>query len=79
MKAGQPNIAQARVLRRIAQTGGMMLTRQDDKPDSYSDLAGVPIRKNTAERCISAGWVIANTDSMFDLKPQTWRARTVRD
>jgi hypothetical protein len=71
-----PTEEQTRVLRRIAQNGGsMMLTRNADKGNRYTDLAGVTVAEPTAKVLIRNGWVIAQRDSMFDLDPQTWCVR----
>ena len=79
MKTKRPKLpteAQTRILRRIAQNGGvMMLTHDDDNKDRYSDAAGVTIGDLTAKRFIANGWVEAQRDSLFDLTPQTWRIK----
>lgn len=75
-----PTEAQTRVLRRIAQNGGaLMLTKEPDKEDRYSDLAGRTIGAATARILIRNGWVRAQRDSMFDLDPQTWWIKTPKE
>jgi hypothetical protein len=79
MKTKRPKLptkAQTRILRRIAQNGGvMMLTHDDLFKDRYSDAAGVTIADGAAKRFIANGWVEAQRDSLFDLTPQTWRVK----
>ena len=76
MKTRLPTYYQAQVLRRIAITGGMMLTHDADHEDRYSDKGGAPIPKRTAQLIIRNGWVSPQRDSMFDLTPQSWVAKT---
>ena len=71
-----PTEHQTRTLRRIAQTGSMILTHQEGKEDRYSDAAGNVIDVITAQALIQNGWVAAERDSMFDLVSQSWRARS---
>jgi hypothetical protein len=71
-----PSEHQTRVLRRIAETGCMMLTHRKDGKNSYTDASGATIAEPTARLFIRNGWVIAERDSMFDLTPQTWKARS---
>jgi hypothetical protein len=54
----------------------MMLTHREDGKDSYTDASGATIAEPTARLFIRNGWVVAQRDSMFDLTPQTWIART---
>ncbi len=77
MKTKLPTEAQTRILRRIAQSGGvMMLTLDDDYKPRYSDASGITISEPTAKRLIANGWVEAQRDSLFDLTPQTWRVKS---
>ena len=72
-----PTEAQTKVLRQIAQAGGvMMLTHVPDSDDVYSDQSGRVINCKTAKVLIRNGWVTAHRDSMFDLSPQTWSTKT---
>jgi len=72
-----PTEHQTRTLRRIAQTGSMILTHQEGEEDRYADAAGNVIDVRTAQALIQSGWVKAEQDSMFDLAPQSWRVRSV--
>lgn len=75
-KNPMPAEAQTRVLRRIAQNGGvLMLTHDAESGDRYSDQLGITVPKTTAHVLIRRGWVIAERDSMFDLTPQSWRVK----
>ncbi len=74
-KNRRPTEFQTRVLGRIAQTGRLMLTHQESKPDSYADGAGSTIDERTAKILIRNGWVVAERDGMFDLAPRSWRAK----
>ncbi len=68
-----PTEAQTRVLRRIAQNGGViMLTHDEDRVDRYSDGSGNVIGTPTVKILIRNGWVTPQQDSLFDLTPQTW-------
>ncbi len=79
MRTKLPTEAQSRILRRIAQNGGvMMLTLDDDNKPRYSDVSGITISEPTAKRLIANGWVEAQRDSLFDLTPQTWRVKSLR-
>jgi hypothetical protein len=72
-----PTEAQSRILRRIAQNGGIiMLTHDDEHVDRYSDGAGQTIGAPTVKIFIRNDWVTPQRDSMFDLTPQTWRIKT---
>jgi hypothetical protein len=75
-KPKRPTEHQTRILRRIASTGCMMLTHDADHKDRYTDAAGVTVAEPTAKLMIRNGWLVPERDSMFDLTPQTWRART---
>ena len=70
-----PTEYQTLMLRRIAQTGRLMLTRTPEGGDRYSDGSGRPIPDRTAKVLIRKGWVIPERDSMFDEPPQSWLAR----
>ena len=72
-----PTHHQAEVLRRIAITGRMMLTHQEGHEDRYHDGSGKTIDERTAKLLIRNGWLIAERDSMFELAPQSWRAKTL--
>ena len=80
MKQTKPKIpteAQSRILRRIAQNGGLiMLTLDEDHVPRYSDAAGVTIGTPTAKVFIRNNWVTPQRDSLFDLTPQTWRVKS---
>jgi hypothetical protein len=76
VKRRLPTEFQSRVLRRIAQTGAMMLTHREGKEDIYTDAAGYTIDSRTALTLINRGWVIPEKESMFDLMPQSWRAKS---
>jgi hypothetical protein len=54
----------------------MMLTHREDGKNSYTDASGATIAEPTARLLIRNGWVVPQRDSMFDLTPQTWKART---
>jgi hypothetical protein len=71
-----PTYHQAQLLQRLAITGQLMLTHNEDKKDRYTDGAGGTIDERTAKIFIREGWVIAERDSMFDLTPQSWKVRT---
>jgi hypothetical protein len=73
-----PTEAQSRILRRIAQNGGViMLTLDDDLVPRYSDAAGGTIGTPTAKIFIRNNWVTPQRDSLFDLTPQTWRIKSL--
>jgi hypothetical protein len=71
-----PTEHQTKVLRRIAETGCMMLTHSKDGRDRYTDASGSTIAESVARALIRNGWVVGQRDPMFDLTPQSWRART---
>ncbi len=71
-----PTYHQAEIIRRIAITGSMMLTHEEGHEDRYHDASGRTIAAPTARLLIRNGWLIADRDSMFDLEPQSWRAKT---
>ncbi len=71
-----PTEWQSRILRRIAQNGGIiMLTMDDENKPRYSDAAGVTINTPTVKVFIRNNWVVPQRDSLFDLTPQTWRIK----
>jgi hypothetical protein len=71
-----PTEAQTRILRRIAQNGGlMMLTLVPGEQPAYTDAHGCTIPEPTAKILIRNNWVEAQRDSLFDLTPQTWRVK----
>jgi hypothetical protein len=72
-----PTHYQSSVLKRIAITGRLMLTHDADHNDRYSDGSGLVIPERTAKLIIRNGWVTAERDSMFDLTPQSWKAKTL--
>jgi hypothetical protein len=76
-KSRLPTHYQSQILRRIAITGGLMLTHDADHNDRYSDRSGAIIPERTAKLIIRNGWVIPQRDSMFDLTPQSWVAKTI--
>jgi hypothetical protein len=53
-----------------------MLTHDADHKNHYSDRSGAMIPERTAKTLIRNGWVIAQRDSMFNLTPQSWVAKT---
>ena len=72
-----PTEAQSRILRRIAQNGGViMLTLDEHHVPRYSDAAGVTIGTPTVKIFIRNNWVTPQRDSLFDLTPQTWRVKS---
>lgn len=75
-KPKRPTEHQTRILRRIAASGCMMLTHDADHKSRYTDASGATIADPTAKLMIRNGWLIPERDSMFDLTPQTWKART---
>jgi hypothetical protein len=54
-----------------------MLTHDADHNDRYSDRSGAVIPARDAKAIIRNGWVIPQRDSMFDLTPQSWVAKTL--
>jgi hypothetical protein len=53
----------------------MILTHHPEDGDQYSDASGRPIKERIAKAVILNNFVVAERDSLFDLTPQSWRAR----
>ncbi len=70
--------AQSRVLRMIAQAGGLMMLTLDNEHEArrFHDMAGRTIPEPTARILIRRGWVKPQWDSMFDAEPQSYRVKT---
>lgn len=75
----RPTNEQAQTLRRLANTGGLLILIHTKRGDSYSDLEGSPVPLRIAKALIENGWVIEQKDSLFDLSPQSWRVRNPAD
>ena len=77
-RAKMPTEAQTRILRHLAQTGGLLMLTHDEDGDRYSDALGYTVDCRMAAILIKNGWVTPQKDSMFDLSPQTWRVRSAQ-
>ena len=72
----KPTTAQSNLLRRIATTGGLVL-QHSAGGDEYFDRAGGRMPTREARQILRH--LIPNKDSLFDLTPQSWRARGPQD
>jgi hypothetical protein len=70
-----PSVQQTALIRRIAQTGALILTHNAREGDIYADALGVPIAKPEALALIRGGFVEPSRDSMFGAAPQSWRVK----
>lgn len=73
-KQARPTEAEARAIKIIAVTGGLIVTHRSGHTE-YTTPTGVKINPKIAERIIKAGWLIGDRDSLFDCCPQRYRVR----
>jgi hypothetical protein len=81
----KPTLLQTAWLRRVAQSGGLMVTYQADGPSHFALVTGDVVPKEMAEALIKNGWMRGQRDGLRLVepgdvlggeRPQTYRALT---
>ena len=73
----RPTLKQTRLIRWIAQRGGVVMVTNTAAGKCYTLADGTPLNRRDAEGVLPH--LIASKDGLFDLGPQSWRVRKPHD